>query len=314
MTGAKVRMAAALVGVAMLAACAMAQPSPKSVTVMGQGDGGGWEVKGDKLTVVPGQPLRTWLTEVRPGGKMEKGTFLGVATTRVTGVLRANLKLQQGVGLVVEQVVEESPAAAAGLRRYDILQKFNDQLLVNPQQLGSLVRLAKAGEQVTLSVLREGEPVSVTVKLVEKDVPAMDEAAGAPWGDAIAPWGPAMGKLFLDSKHEGSLKSAIETLRNSRHDSMAAFTYADAEHTLEITRKDGKRRLVAKEKGGKLVFEGPIDTDKQREELPEAIREKLKEVDERMKMMGTTDDGSVKVRMLGPGAGEGSGRVGGDEK
>ena len=64
----------------------------------------------------------------------------------------------------VEMIAPKSPADGAGLRQYDVLQKFNDQWLVNAQQLAVLVRMGKAGDSITLSLLRDGKPLSVAAR------------------------------------------------------------------------------------------------------------------------------------------------------
>ena len=56
----------------------------------------------------------------------------------------------------------------------------------------------------------------------------------------------------------------------------ATTCFADGEHTLTITVTDGKKHLVAKDKHGKTLFDGPINTDEELKAVPEAIRDKLK--------------------------------------
>src|SRR4051812_40039727 len=108
-------------------------------------------------------------------GKTEKAAFLGVSGSPVMPVLREQLKLPRGVGLVVEHVEPKSPAEAAGIKQYDVLHKIGDQLLVNAHQLAVLVRMHKPDEEVTLTLLRQGESKDVKVKLTEKEVMALDD-------------------------------------------------------------------------------------------------------------------------------------------
>ena len=92
-------------------------------------------------------------------------TTLGVHVGRVSQALRKQLKLPAGVGLLVEHVVDGSAAATAGLQRYDVLHKFDKQLLINSDQLAVLVRMCKPESKVTLSVIRDGAVVAVEVVL-----------------------------------------------------------------------------------------------------------------------------------------------------
>ena len=52
----------------------------------------------------------------------------------------------------------------------------------------------------------------------------------------------------------------------------------DSEQHIEITLEKGLPQLVATDKNGKLLFEGPIATKAQIKALPEAIRKKLESV------------------------------------
>jgi hypothetical protein len=101
-------------------------------------------------------------TRPQPTTKLAMKTTLGVHVSQVSQALRKQLKLPEGVGLLVEHVVDGS---AAGLQRYDVLHKLGDQLLINSGQLTVLVRMYEPESKVTLSVIRDGEVVAVEVVL-----------------------------------------------------------------------------------------------------------------------------------------------------
>ena len=71
----------------------------------------------------------------------EKVTFLGVSASTLPERMSEQLNLPSGVHLSVDQVSPESPADSAGLKLYDVLLKFDDQILVNSAQLKALVRM-----------------------------------------------------------------------------------------------------------------------------------------------------------------------------
>src|SRR5438034_2378688 len=98
-------------------------------------------------------------------------TFLGVETSEVPNVVSEQLGLTKGFGLVVDYVVPDSPAAAAGVRQNDIIKMLNDQILTEPDQLAKLVRSYSEGTTVTLTVLRKGKEEKISVKLSKKEVP-----------------------------------------------------------------------------------------------------------------------------------------------
>ena len=117
-------------------------------------------------------------------------TFLGLETSEVPSVVSEQLGLAKGFGLVVDYVVPDGPAAAAGVQQNDIIKMLNDQILTEPDQLAKLVRSYSEGTNVTLTLLRKGKEQKVTAKLVKKEVPQRPEFgpghhrhSGSPFGD-----------------------------------------------------------------------------------------------------------------------------------
>jgi hypothetical protein len=118
-----------------------------------------------------------------PGGREERMpkvpvTYLGVETSEVPSVLCDQLGIQKGFGLVVDYVVPDGPAAAAGVQQNDIIKMLNDQILTDPGQLSKLVRSFQEGTNVTLTLMRKGQEQKVTVKLGKKEVPRRHAAMG----------------------------------------------------------------------------------------------------------------------------------------
>ena len=105
------------------------------------------------------------------GGGMQKpaaqqSTWLGVAITEAPAEVSGKLQIEPGTGLIVEQVIPNSPAAIAGLQRNDVLARLNDQTLVTAAQLKTLVMHRKPGTQMELTYFRKGEKRKVVVVLM----------------------------------------------------------------------------------------------------------------------------------------------------
>jgi PDZ domain len=126
----------------------------------------------------PPQPAEPPHPPHGPGmpGHHEKGpkvpvTYLGIDTSQVPTVLSEQLGLTKGLGLVVDYVQPNSPAAAAGVQQNDILKMLNDQILIEPSQLRKLLQTFPEGTEVTLTILRKGQEQKLTAKLARKEVP-----------------------------------------------------------------------------------------------------------------------------------------------
>src|SRR5438045_7454489 len=98
-------------------------------------------------------------------------TYLGVETSQVPDVVSEQLGLAKGLGLVIEYVEPNSPAASAGIQQNDIIKMLNDQILIEPSQLRKLLQTFSEGTEVTLTILRKGKEQKLTIKLAKKEVP-----------------------------------------------------------------------------------------------------------------------------------------------
>lgn len=118
--------------------------------------------------VPPGPGMHGPHNDRRP---KEPVIFLGVETSPIPSVLCDQMGLPKGFGLVVDYVVPDSPAAAAGVQKNDILKMLNDQILLEPNQLRKLLQSFPDATTVTLTILRKGQEQKLTAKLAKKDVP-----------------------------------------------------------------------------------------------------------------------------------------------
>lgn len=146
-----------------------------------QGAVAGLQIQSDPETPAPGRirglvgELATRAASIVAPGKKEKTTFLGVGASPAPPVLTHQLHLPADFGLVIDEVAPESPADKAGLKQFDLLQKLDDQFLVDDRQLTALIHSHKPGETVTLTVVREGKPLTLKAKLGEHEETAEGE-------------------------------------------------------------------------------------------------------------------------------------------
>jgi len=197
----------------------------------------------------------------------EKGPYLGVVVNPVPGVARDQLKLQRGVGLVVSYIEKDSPAATAGLRENDILTKLDDQVMINVQQFQVLVRNHKLEEPVKLTVIREAKPMEVTAKLTERMLATLEQQATS------------ASRLYDNVLNLNRSPATAQPFSYSPYDPFNApsmqMESTDGQNTFAITRINGHSTVVATDKEGKTVFQGPIDTDEELQKVPKEIREKV---------------------------------------
>jgi len=138
--------------------------------------------------------------------------FLGVETSTVPSVVTDQLGLAKGFGLVVDYVVPDGPAAAAGVQQNDILKMLNDQILLEPGQLRKLLQTFQEGQTITLTILRKGQEQKVSVKLTKKEMPKRHGFMPGPGGD----WGnlgPDMEGMNFGNVDMSELKERLQNMK-----------------------------------------------------------------------------------------------------
>ncbi len=144
---------------------------PLTVTVTGSADAGDGDApRAVRLQVLGGDGLVAIADAA--GAAAKKVPFIGVVTTPIAPAVRAQTDLGEDIGLSVESVAPDSPAARAGLEPFDILAKYDDQLLCAAVQLSALVKRTGPGNTATLTVIRRGKEMPIEVTVGEHAVPA----------------------------------------------------------------------------------------------------------------------------------------------
>jgi len=114
-------------------------------------------------------------------GKVVRG-WLGVGIQELTEELAAQFGVKPEDGVLVGNVMKDSPAERGGMKPGDIIQEFNGTKISGVHQLQREVAQSPVGSPVRLKVLREKQPVMLTIVLGEQptDVAAASEPGSTP--------------------------------------------------------------------------------------------------------------------------------------
>jgi S1-C subfamily serine protease len=94
--------------------------------------------------------------------------WMGVYTQTVDNDLAKAFSLKSERGVVVNEVVSESPADKAGLKEEDVILSVNGSELKSSDDLSNLVEEAKPGDRMTLDVARGGHEMQIVVTLGDR--------------------------------------------------------------------------------------------------------------------------------------------------
>jgi serine protease Do len=101
-------------------------------------------------------------------GKVIRG-WLGVSIRDLTPDQVKSMKLNDKKGALIADVVPDSPADAAGLKKEDLVVKFQDHKIENAAALQRFVGDTPVGDRVNLTVDRDGKSVDLTVTIGNLD-------------------------------------------------------------------------------------------------------------------------------------------------
>jgi len=97
----------------------------------------------------------------------ERGTYLGILFTAVPDLLYDQLpQLPRGYGVVVAHVLPESPAGQVGIRRNDIILRYDEHKVTDCEHFARLIHDDRPDRKVRLTFLRGGKEMSAIAQLV----------------------------------------------------------------------------------------------------------------------------------------------------
>lgn len=112
-------------------------------------------------------------------GEVRRG-LLGIGIDEVSADLADALGLDSRKGVLVTSVMEDLPAAAAGLKTYDVIREVDGRPTDTPAALRNQIAHTPPGTKVRLTVLRDGKQKRFTVELASLDEANLAQAEETP--------------------------------------------------------------------------------------------------------------------------------------
>jgi serine protease Do len=110
---------------------------------------------------IPSNSVKVALESLLKNGRIIRG-YLGIQARPATqGVAETD-------GVIVDDVVPNSPAAEAKLKRDDVIKKFNGHIVRNITELRSLVAQVELNKKVELELIRNGSTQKVMAEIKEQ--------------------------------------------------------------------------------------------------------------------------------------------------
>ena len=96
---------------------------------------------------------------------LNKAGWIGVMIQDMTEITAKKAKLDSEEGVYVRDVVDESPADLAGLKKGDVIVEFNGKKLLDADDLTKSVHRISPGTKTNLVVIRKGEKKTMDITI-----------------------------------------------------------------------------------------------------------------------------------------------------
>lgn len=111
--------------------------------------------------------VKRFLNDLINLGKIRKA-WLGVYIQDLTSDLAKALGIEDTSGAIITQVIEGSPADKAGLKVNDVIKKIDGKNVSNASEVVSIIHSHSPGDEITITVEREGKMIQFDIKLSEQ--------------------------------------------------------------------------------------------------------------------------------------------------
>ena len=119
---------------------------------------------------IPSNAARGIIATLEVQGSISRG-WLGVRFQPVSADLAKGLRLDEPKGALISEVLEDSPAAKAGLVAGDLILRFDGTEIPDHRALAPAVAKVAPGDEAEITVWRNGATVTARVSLGERPLP-----------------------------------------------------------------------------------------------------------------------------------------------
>ncbi|TKB61889.1 MAG: DegQ family serine endoprotease [Nitrospira sp.] len=136
---------------------------------------------------VPSNMAQSIMGQLVQTGKVVRG-WLGVSIQELTPELSSQFGITETKGVLVSDVMDDSPAKKAGFERADVIIEYDGKSMDSPTHLRNAVAQTPVGKKVVVKLIRDKKPKTIDLTIVEQPK-SMSQNGDEDGGDAATPTG-----------------------------------------------------------------------------------------------------------------------------
>jgi serine protease Do len=117
---------------------------------------------------IPVNKIKRIITELKTHGKIDRDFNIGMGIQNIDEEIANSYNIKAAKGVIITQVVPNSPASKAGLKVHDIISKVDKYTITNDQMLKGVFQEFRTGQTIDIKILRNNEPITEHMKLEKK--------------------------------------------------------------------------------------------------------------------------------------------------
>ena len=118
---------------------------------------------------IPAARSRRIIEELKETGQVDRSYYDGLHFVNITSQIVSALKLENQQGILIADVDERSPASDAGIQAYDVITAVAGKQVRDTDEYIARIFDYRPGDTVTYSLLRDGQPTQVILRLGRQD-------------------------------------------------------------------------------------------------------------------------------------------------
>jgi serine protease Do len=161
---------------------------------------------------IPINVAKEIIPQLKKKGKVTRGG-IGVYVQKLTPELAKSFGLEKSQGALVADTISGGAAEAAGIRRGDVIVKFDGKEIHEMNELPRVVASTPVGKEVEVEILREGKTLKLKLKVGElKDEvpPPTEEKARIEMGMSVQEITPEMARQLQLKEAGGVVINQVE--------------------------------------------------------------------------------------------------------
>ncbi len=204
---------------------------------------------------IPINMAKEILPQLKATGKVTRGWF-GVAVQEITPDLAKSFGLKENSGVLISQVMKDSPAEKAGLKSGDIITEFDGKPIREMHELPRIAANLPVGKKALVKIIRNGKTEEKTV-IIEKMKEGEEGAASiqGKMGFAVTELNPEIAARIGTKETRGVIISRVNPGSAAEEAGMAAGDIiAQIDNAPIMTMNDFNRAIESRKPGDFLRF------------------------------------------------------------